>query len=110
MRKRQANVFMTPDQVSIAIGKRGYNIKLAGELTGYEIDVYRDTEGFEDDVDLSEFSDEIDDWVIETLKGIGCDSARSVLDIDPEDLVKRTDLEQETVDSVIEILKVEFED
>ena len=109
--KKTANVFMTPDQVSLAIGKRGYNIKLAGELTGYEIDVYReDTEGFEDDVALSEFSDEIDEWVIETLKGIGCDSARSVLDIDPVDLVKRTDLEQETVDSVIEILKAEFED
>ena len=76
--KMTANVFMSPDQVSLAIGKRGYNIKLAGELTGYEIDVYRDTEGFEDDVALSEFSDEIDGWVIETLQAIGCDSARSV--------------------------------
>ena len=108
--KKTANVFMTPDQVSLAIGKRGYNIKLAGELTGYEIDVYRDTDGYEDDVALSEFSDEIDDWVIEMLNGIGCDSARSVLEISPEDLMKRTDLEQETVNNVIEILKAELED
>jgi len=108
--KKTANVFMTPDQVSLAIGKRGYNIKLAGELTGYEIDVYRDTDGYEDDVALSEFSDEIDGWVIETLNGIGCDSARSVLEINPEDLMKRTDLEQETVNNVIEILKAELED
>ena len=108
--KKTANVFMTPDQVSLAIGKRGYNIKLAGELTGYEIDVYRDTDGYEDDVALSEFSDEIDGWVIETLNRIGCDSARSVLEINPEDLMKRTDLEQETVNNVIEILKAELED
>ena len=108
--KKTANVYMSPDQVSLAIGKRGYNIKLAGELTGYEIDVYRDTEEIEDDVSLSEFSDEIDSWVIETLQGIGCDSARSVLDINAEDLVKRTDLEQETVESVLNILRAEFED
>ena len=101
---------MSPDQVSLAIGKRGYNIKLAGELTGYEIDVYRDTEEIEDDVVLSEFSDEIDSWVIETLQGIGCDSARSVLDISPEDLVKRTDLEQETVDNILNVLTAEFEE
>ena len=108
--KKTANVYMSPDQVSLAIGKRGYNIKLAGELTGYEIDVYRDSEELEDDVSLSEFSDEIDSWVIETLQGIGCDSARSVLDINAEDLVKRTDLEQETVKSVLDILRAEFED
>ncbi|MBT7619580.1 MAG: KH domain-containing protein, partial [Flavobacteriales bacterium] len=108
--KKTANVYMSPDQVSLAIGKRGYNIKLAGELTGYEIDVYRDTEELEDDVSLLEFSDEIDSWVIETLQGIGCDSARSVLDINAEDLVKRTDLEQETVESVLNILRAEFED
>ena len=108
--KKTANVYMSPDQVSLAIGKRGYNIKLAGELTGYEIDVYRDSEELEDDVSLSEFSDEIDSWVIETLQGIGCDSARSVLDINAEDLVKRTDLEQETVESVLNILRAEFED
>tara|TARA_Y100001968_G_scaffold325258_1_gene366199 strand:+ start:1455 stop:2696 length:1242 start_codon:yes stop_codon:yes gene_type:complete len=107
---KTANVYMSPDQVSLAIGKRGYNIKLAGELTGYEIDVYRDTEEVEDDVALSEFSDEIDGWVIETLQGIGCDSARSVLEISPDDLAKRTDLEQETVESVLDILKAEFED
>ena len=76
--KKTASVYMTPDQVSLAIGKKGFNIKLAGELTGYEIDVYRDTDGYEDDVALIEFADEIDDWVIDTLKGIGCDSARSV--------------------------------
>ena len=109
--KKTAKVYMTPDQVSLAIGKRGFNIKLASELTGYEIDVYRDTDGFDDDdVSLSEFSDEIDAWVIETLQGIGCDSARSVLEIDAEDLVKRTDLEQETVESVLSILKAEFEE
>jgi len=108
--KKTANVYMSPDQVSLAIGKRGYNIKLAGELTGYEIDVYRDSEELEDDVSLSEFSDEIDTWVIETLQGIGCDSARSVLDIDADDLVKRTDLEQETVENVLNILRIEFED
>ena len=108
--KKTANVYMSPDQVSLAIGKRGYNIKLAGELTGYEIDVYRDAEELEDDVSLSEFSDEIDSWVIETLQGIGCDSARSVLDINADDLVKRTDLEQETVKSVLDILRAEFED
>ena len=110
MKKKTANVYMSHDQVSLAIGKRGYNIKLAGELTGYEIDVYRDTEEVEDDVALSEFSDEIDAWVIETLQSIGCDSARSVLDINADDLVKRTDLEQETVESVLEILRAEFED
>jgi N utilization substance protein A len=106
---KRASVYMVPDQVSLAIGKRGYNIKLAGELTGYEIDVFRDLDGLEDDVSLSEFSDEIDSWVIETLQGIGCDSARSVLDINAEDLVKRTDLEQETVEYVLEILRLEFE-
>jgi N utilization substance protein A len=107
---KRASVYMLPDQVSLAIGKRGYNIKLAGELTGYEIDVFRDLDGLEDDVSLSEFSDEIDSWVIETLQGIGCDSARSVLDINAEDLVKRTDLEQETVENVLQILRSEFED
>ena len=107
---KRASVYMVPDQVSLAIGKRGYNIKLAGELTGYEIDVFRDLDGLEDDVSLSEFSDEIDSWVIETLQGIGCDSARSVLDINAEDLVKRTDLEQETVENVLQILRSEFED
>ena len=108
--KKTASVYMNPDQVSLAIGKKGFNIKLAGELTGYEIDVYRDTDGYEDDVALIEFADEIDDWVIDTLKGIGCDSARSVLEIDQEDLIKRTDLEKETINNVLEILRSEFED
>ena len=108
--EKTASVYMSPDQVSLAIGKRGFNIRLAAELTGYEIDVYRDSQGYEDDVVLTEFSDEIDEWVIETLQGIGCDSARSVLDISEDDLIKRTDLEKETVQSVLEILKAEFEE
>ena len=108
--EKTASVYMSPDQVSLAIGKRGFNIRLAAELTGYEIDVYRDSQGYEDDVVLTEFSDEIDEWVIETLQGIGCDSARSVLDISEDDLIKRTDLEKETVQNVVEILKAEFEE
>ncbi len=105
----KADVFLKPDQVSLAIGKGGNNIKLAGRLTGYEIDVYRETDTDIDDVDLEEFSDEIDAWIINELKSIGCDTARSVLNIPKEDLVKRTDLEEETVDEVIRILKAEFE-
>lgn len=105
----RANVYLHPDEVSKAIGRGGQNIKLAGKLTGYEIDVYR--EGAEDieDVDLNEFSDEIDAWIIEELKAIGCDSAKSVLTLGKEDLVKRTDLEEETIDEIISILKSEFE-
>src|SRR6266404_2258472 len=91
--KKHASVFLKPDQVSLAIGKGGHNIKLAGKLTGYQIDVYRDTEDESEDVDLEEFSDEIEPWIIEQLKKIGCDTAKSVLDIPIEDLVKRTDLE-----------------
>jgi len=107
---KKAEVYMKPDQVSLAIGKGGYNIKLAGKLTGYEIDVYRDTEGEgDDDVDLVEFSDEIDQWIIDELKTIGCDTARSVLNLELEELVKRTDLEEETIKEVIKILKSEFE-
>ncbi len=106
---RRASVFMKPDQVSLAIGKGGHNIKLAGRLTGYEIDVYRDTEDEEEDVDLDEFSDEIDEWIIEELKSIGCDTAKSVLMIGVEDLVSRTDLEEETIKEVIRILSSEFE-
>ena len=107
---KRANVFLKPDQVSLAIGKGGFNIKLAGKLTGYEIDVYREV-GEEDteDVDIEEFSDEIDDWVLDALKKIGCDTAKSVLDLSNEDLVKRTDLEEETINEVKEILKAEFE-
>jgi N utilization substance protein A len=102
-------VFLKPDQVSLAIGKGGHNIKLAGKLTGYQIDVYRDTEDDTEDVDLEEFSDEIEPWIIDELKSIGCDTAKSVLDIPIEDLVKRTDLEEETIKEVIRILKTEFE-
>jgi N utilization substance protein A len=106
---KRADVFMKPDQVSLAIGKGGYNIKLAGKLTGYEIDVYRDTDSYVEDVDLQEFADEIDQWIIDELKNIGCDTARSVLDISVKELVKRTDLEEETINEVIRILKSEFE-
>ena len=101
---------MKPDQVSLAIGKGGFNIKLAGLLTGYEIDVYRDVDNeSDDDVNIEEFSDEIDKWIIDELKAIGCDTARSVLNLDAEELVKRTDLEDETINEVIKILKAEFE-
>ncbi len=106
---KRAEVYMKPDQVSLAIGKGGYNIRLAGKLTGYEIDVYRDTDTDSEDVDLNEFSDEIDEWIIEELKGIGCDTAKSVLELEPKELVKRTDLEEETINEVLRILKAEFE-
>lgn len=108
---KQANVFLKPDQVSLAIGKKGVNIKLAQELTGFSIDVYRDTEGEpqEFDIDLEEFSDEIETWIIDEFKRIGCDTARSVLDLTPEELERRTDLEKETIESVRKILKEEFE-
>jgi N utilization substance protein A len=91
--KNQADVFLNPDQVSLAIGKGGYNIKLAGKLTGYEIDVYRDVQEAEsEDVDIEEFADEIEGWILDELKGIGCDTAKSVLELSVEDLTKRTDL------------------
>lgn len=106
---RKAYVYLKPDQVSLAIGKGGHNIRLAGKLTGYEIEVYRDAEEEMEDVDLDEFSDEIDGWIIDQLKGIGCDTARSVLEIPVEELTKRTDLEEETVLEVVRILKEEFE-
>lgn len=106
---KRADVFMKPDQVSLAIGKGGYNIKLASKLTGYEIDVYRDTEMDNEDVDLQEFSDEIDQWIIDELKAIGCDTARSVLDLSTEELVNRTDLEEETIKEVVRILRAEFD-
>jgi len=106
---KKAEVYMKPDQVSLAIGKGGYNIKLAGRLTGYEIDVYRDTDSYIEDVDLHEFNDEIDQWIIDELKNIGCDTARSVIDLSVEELVNRTDLEEETIKEVIRILKTEFE-
>lgn len=106
-----ANVYMDSDQVSLAIGKGGYNIKLAGKLTGYNIDVYRNSEitPDEEDVDLQEFSDEIEQWVIDALIGIGCDTAKQVLAISPEEVARRADLEIETVNNVFRILKAEFE-
>ena len=105
----RAEVYLKPDQVSLAIGKGGNNIKLAGLLTGYEIDVFREDDDTEDDVELMEFSDEIDSWILEEFIKIGCDTARSVLDIDEESLIARTDLEAETVKEVIRILKAELE-
>jgi N utilization substance protein A len=106
---RRADVFLRPEEVSKAIGKRGLNIKLAGLLTGYEIDVYRDVDENED-VELTEFSDEIEAWVIEGLRAIGCDTAKSVLDLSVEELVTRTDLEQETIEDVRRVLRAEFEE
>jgi N utilization substance protein A len=107
---KHANVYLKPDQVSLAIGRRGVNIKLACELTGFEIDVFRDNEGEEEefDIDLDEFADEIEPWVIETLKKVGCDTARSVLDLTSEELERRTDLEKETIEDVRRVLKEEF--
>src|SRR2546423_3941432 len=109
--KKHASVFLKPDQVSLAIGRKGVNIKLAQELTGYSIDVFRDNEGEEDDYDitLDEFSDEIETWVIDELKRIGCDTARSVLSLTPEELERRADLEKETIDEVRKVLQAEFE-
>jgi N utilization substance protein A len=106
---KRAEVYMKPDQVSLAIGKGGHNIKLAGKLTGYEIDVYRDTEFDYEDVDLQEFSDEIDQWIIDELKSIGCDTAKSVLELSVDELVRRSQLEEETVKEVMKILRAEFE-
>lgn len=105
---KRAEVFLNADQVSLAIGKNGYNIRLAGMLTGYEIDVYRDNE--EEDVILSEFEDEIESWVIDELRAIGCDTAKSVLKYSIEELVERTDLEEETIREVRAILESEFEE
>jgi N utilization substance protein A len=107
----RVSVFMKPDQVSLAIGKGGHNIKLASRLVEYEIDVFRDLEGgeMEEDVDLEEFADEIEAWIIDELKRIGLDTAKSVLALPREDLVRRTDLEEETIDEITNILKQEFE-
>jgi len=106
---RRAEVFLKPEEVSLAIGKGGLNIKLASMLTDYEIDVFRDVAGAEEDIDLDEFADEIESWILDQLKAIGCDTARSVLDISVQELVKRTDLEEETVKEVVKILRSEFE-
>ncbi len=108
---KRVSVYLKPDQVSLAIGKGGQNIKLAGRLVSMEIDVFRDVEGQEDeeDVDLSEFTDEIDEWMIEEFRKIGLDTAKQVINISKEELVRRTDLEEETVEEILEILRREFE-
>jgi len=106
----RADVYLPTDQVSLAIGKGGYNIKLAGKLVGYNIDVYRESSDEDDvDVDLDEFTDEIDEWIIDELKGIGLDTAKSVLEVENEDLVRRTELEEETVMEIKKIFEAEFE-
>ena len=105
---KHAEVMLKPEEVSKAIGRGGHNIRLAGQLTGYEIDVFR--EGVEEDVELSEFSDEIDSWIIAEFSKAGLDTAKSVLEQDTADLVKRTDLEEETILEVIKILREEFEE
>ena len=105
---KRAEVILKPEEVSKAIGRGGHNIRLAGQLTGYEIDVFR--EGAEEDVELTEFSDEIDKWIIDELSKAGLDTAKSVLEQDVDDLVKRTDLEEETINEVIRILREEFEE
>lgn len=109
--KKQADVYLKADQVSLAIGRRGVNIKLAGELTGYEIDVYRDDEEQveEFDIDLEEFSDEIEQWIIDELKRVGCDTAQSVLKLTNAEIERRTDLEKETIEEVRNILQAEFD-
>ena len=107
--KKTAAVFLKPDQVSLAIGRGGHNIKLAGKLTGYEIDVYREADETDEDVDIEEFSDEIESWIIDEFKRIGLDTAKSVLALTVGELVKRTDLEEETVKDVLSILQAEFE-
>ena len=106
--EKRVQVFLNPEEVSKAIGRGGHNIRLAGKLTGYEIDVYR--EGIEEDVELAEFSDEIESWVIEEFKKVGLDTAKSILELDVKELIQRTDLEEETISEVIKILKEEFED
>ena len=109
---KKAEVFLRPEEVSLAIGKNGLNIKLASLLTGFEIDVYRDTENneIEEDIYLDEFKDEIEEWIIEAFKNMGCTTAKSVLNAPREMLIEKTDLEEETVDRVLEILRAEFED
>jgi len=107
---KTAEVYLKPNEVSLAIGKGGLNIRLASQLTDYEIDVYREAiAADEEDVNLEEFADEIESWVIDEFKSIGCDTAKSVLDLSTEDLVKRTDLEEETIKEVIQILNAEFD-
>jgi N utilization substance protein A len=111
--KKRISAYLDPDQISLAIGKRGVNIKLASRLVGFEIDVYRegaDEEEGDFDIDLDEFADEIEDWMLDELKKIGCDTARSVLALSREELVRRTELEEENVDDILKILQSEFEE
>ena len=107
---KKAEVFLHPDEVSLAIGKGGYNIRLASMLTGYTIDVYRDIAPNEEDIYLDEFADEIEPWIIETLKNMGLATAKSVLNAPREMLVKQADLEEETIDKILAVLRAEFED
>ena len=107
--EKKANVYLKPDEISLAIGKGGQNIKLASQLTGYDIEVYREINADDEDVNLDDFSDEIEGWIIDQLKAIGCDTAKEVIRISREELIKRTDMEEETVDNVLKILKSEFE-
>ncbi|MBK7095434.1 MAG: transcription termination/antitermination protein NusA [Saprospiraceae bacterium] len=110
-KSKRVSIYLKPDQVSLAIGKNGANIKLASDLTGYELDIYRELDdNLSDDVDLDEFRDEIEDWIIDQLKSIGCDTAKSVMSLNREELIRRTDLEEETIDEVINILRSEFDD
>jgi len=104
---KTASVYLKPDQVSLAIGKGGLNIRLAKMLTGYDVDVYREIE--EEDVDLKEFADEIEPWIIDALKGIGCDTAKSVIALPIDELARRADLEEDTAKEVVAILRAEFE-
>ncbi|MCJ8165618.1 transcription termination factor NusA [Pontibacter sp. E15-1] len=106
----RVSVFLKPDQVSLAIGKGGQNIKLASRLVGLEIDVFRESESYEEDISLEEFTDEIEDWVIAELRRIGLDTAKSVLAVSKEDLLRRTELEEETIDDVLSILREELEE
>ncbi|MCC2600682.1 transcription termination factor NusA [Sphingobacterium sp. FBM7-1] len=106
---KTAAVYLKPDQVSLAIGRGGHNIKLAGKLTGYEIDVYRENDEVEEDVDIEEFADEIDSWIIDELKRVGLDTAKSVLGLTEAELVRRTDLEEDTIQEILRILAAEFE-
>jgi len=107
--EKRAEVYLQPKEVSLAIGKGGLNIKLASQLSGYEIDVYRESDEDDEDVNLEEFADEIESWVLDELKAIGCDTAKSVLNLSVEDLVKRTDLEEETIKDLVKVLNAEFE-
>jgi N utilization substance protein A len=108
-KNKRVKVWLEPDQVSLAIGKNGVNIKLASKLINYKIDVYRDIDNDEEDIDLDEFNDEIEQWIIDEIKKIGCDTAKSVLSLSIEELAKRADLEEETVRDVMHVLKNEFE-